>query len=412
MRLSPLAAGVGTATLASFCPVDAFAELFADSKAELELRNFYFNGDYRESGARQSKREEWAQGFILDYESGFTDGPIGFGVDALGMLGLKLDSGPDRQNTGLLPVGDDRAPDEYSKLGLTGKVRVSQTTLKVGTLIPRMQTVRSSNSRLLPQTFQGAHLLSKEFEGLTFNAGRLTQNRVRNDSANEDMTVTGSGITGGRTSDRFDFAGVSYRWSKALTTLYDYGHLDQNYEQHMFNVLHVLPVGKDQSLETDLRYARSRKAGSTNVDNDAYGIKLTYNHGHHAFGAAYQRMDGETGFPHLNGTDSYLVNYVMLSPDFANPGERSWQVRYDYDFAAWGIPGLAFMTRYLRGDHFDGPGGVAGQEWERDTELEYSFQTGALKNVKVRWRNGTYRSHNDTEIDQNRLILSYTLPLL
>jgi len=412
MRPAPLALGVGTAALASFLPTDAFADFLADSKAELELRNFYFNSDYRQSGARQSKREEWAQGFILDYQSGFTDGPVGFGVDALGMLGLKLDSGPDRQNTGLLPVGDERAPDDYSKLGLTGKVRVSQSTLKVGTLIPRMQTVRSSNSRLLPQTFQGVQLLSKEIEGLTLNAGRLTQNRVRNDSANEDMTVAGSGITGGSTSDRFDFAGASYRWSKALTTLYDYGRLDQNYEQHMFNVLHVLPVGKQQSLETDLRYARSRKAGSTNVDNDAYGAKFTYNLGHHAFGVAYQRMDGKTGFPHLNGTDSYLVNYVMLSPDFANPGERSWQVRYDYDFAALGLPGLAFMTRYLKGDHFEGPGGVAGREWERDTELEYSFQTGALKNFKVRWRNGTYRSRNDTALDQNRLILSYTLPLL
>ncbi|MDT3718237.1 OprD family porin [Pseudomonas oryzihabitans] len=412
MRPAPLAFGVGTAALASFLPIDAFADFLADSKAELELRNFYFNSDYRQSGARQSKREEWAQGFILDYQSGFSEGPVGFGVDALGMLGLKLDSGPDRQNTGLLPVGDDRAPDEYSKLGLTGKVRVSKSTLKVGTLIPRMQTVRSSDSRLLPQTFQGVQLLSKEIEGLTFNAGRLAQNRVRNDSANEDMTATGSGLTGGRTSDRFDFAGASYRWSKALTTLYDYGRLDQNYEQHMFNVLHVLPVGKHQSLETDLRYARSRKAGSSNVDNDAYGAKFTYNLGHHAFGVAYQQMDGETGFPHLNGTDSYLVNYVMLSPDFANPGERSWQVRYDYDFAALGLPGLAFMTRYLKGDHFEGPGGVAGREWERDTELEYSFQTGALKNFKVRWRNGTYRSRNDTALDQNRLILSYTLLLL
>lgn len=412
MRLSPLALGVGTAALASFLPLDASAELFADSKADLELRNFYFNGDYRQSGARQSKREEWAQGFILNYESGFTEGPVGFGIDALGMLGLKLDSGPDRQNTGLLPVGDERAPDDYSKLGLTGKVRVSKSTLKVGTLIPRLQTIRSSNSRLLPQTFQGAQLVSKELDSLTFNAGRLTQNRVRNDSANEDMTVSGSGIRGGRPSDQFDFAGLSYKWTKQLTTVYDYGHLDQNYEQHMFNVLHVLPLGKNQSLETDLRYARSRKDGGTNVDNDAYGAKFTYNLGHHAFGAAYQQMHGETGFPHLNGTDSYLVNYVMLSPDFANPGERSWQVRYDYDFAAWGLPGLAFMTRYLKGGHFDGPGGIAGKEWERDTELEYTVQTGALKNVKVRWRNGSYRSRNDTDLDQNRLILSYTLPLL
>ena len=88
MRLSPLALGVGTAALASFLPLDASAELFADSKADLKLRNFYFNGDYRQSGARQSKREEWAQGFILNYESGFTEGPVGFASYALCMLGV------------------------------------------------------------------------------------------------------------------------------------------------------------------------------------------------------------------------------------------------------------------------------------------------------------------------------------
>ena len=64
-------------------------------------------------------------------------GTVGFGVDALGMLGIKLDSSPDRTDTGLLPTHDDgKAADEYSKLGLTGKVKVSQTELKIGTLIP------------------------------------------------------------------------------------------------------------------------------------------------------------------------------------------------------------------------------------------------------------------------------------
>jgi hypothetical protein len=83
-------------------PTPAF---FEDSKATVELRNFYMNHDFRQDGASQSKRDEWAQGFLLNYQSGFTEGPIGFGVDALGLLGLKLDSGPDRQGTGLLPVG-------------------------------------------------------------------------------------------------------------------------------------------------------------------------------------------------------------------------------------------------------------------------------------------------------------------
>ncbi|AVU76580.1 OprD family porin [Pseudomonas sp. Fig-3] len=407
----PLAAAIATATLGASLPGVVMADFLADSKASLELRNFYFNADYRQEDANQSKREEWAQGFLLNYESGFTEGPVGFGIDAIGLLGVKLDSGPDRQNSGLLPVGDDKAPDEYSQLGVTAKARYSKSTLYAGTLVPKLPTVLPNDSRLLPQTFRGGMLTSREISGLTLNAGRLTQNSLRNSPANEDMLVAGKGISGGQASDRFDFASASYRWTPKLTTGYHYGHLDQNYKQHIFNLAHVLALGEDQAFKSDLRFARSTEAGNTNVDNDAFGAKFTYELGGHAFGAAYQKMSGETGFPHINGTNSYLVNYVMISPDFASPGEKSWQLRYDYDFAAVGMPGLSFMTRYVRGDDFDGPGGRDGREWERNTDIGYVFQQGALKNFGVKLRNGTYRSTGN-DIDQTRFILSYTLSLL
>jgi len=68
----------------------ASAAFIEDSKAAVELRNFYMNRDFR-SGDGQSKAEEWAQGFILKMESGYTEGPVGFGLDAIGLLGVKLD---------------------------------------------------------------------------------------------------------------------------------------------------------------------------------------------------------------------------------------------------------------------------------------------------------------------------------
>ncbi|HBP2721284.1 TPA: OprD family porin, partial [Pseudomonas aeruginosa] len=54
-------------------PLLAQADLVEDSHASLELRNFYFNRDFRQEGASQSKAEEWAQGFLLRYESGYTE---------------------------------------------------------------------------------------------------------------------------------------------------------------------------------------------------------------------------------------------------------------------------------------------------------------------------------------------------
>lgn len=413
MHKNPVSLGLTSAALGLSLALPGFAEadFFEDSKADLEFRNFYFNSDFRQEGASQSKRDEWAQGLLLNVESGFTEGTLGFGVDAMGLLGLKLDSAPDRRNTGLLPVGDDKAPDDYSRGGVTAKARLAKSVLRVGTLLPKLPTVLPNDGRLLPQTFRGAQLTSKDLADMTVNVGRLTANTERNDSGHEDIEAEAKGIKGGRPSDKFDFASASYNWSKALTTSYNYGGLENNYKQHIVTLLHNFALGDSQSIKSDLRYARSLKDGNTNIDNTALGARFTYNVSGHGFGIAYQKMSGDTGFPHLAGTDSFLVNYVMISPDFANPDERSWQARYDYDFAALGLPGLSFMTRYLKGDNF-ARGREEGTEWERNTDIAYVFQSGALKNLELKWRNGSYCSNGGNNIDQNRVIVSYTLPLL
>jgi hypothetical protein len=413
MHKNPVSLGLTSAALGLSLALPGFAEadFFEDTKADLEFRNFYFNSDYRQDGASQSKRDEWAQGLLLNVESGFTEGTLGFGVDAMALLGLKLDSSPDRRNTGLLPVGDDKAPDDYSRGGVTAKARLAKSVLRVGTLLPKLPTVLPNDGRLLPQTFRGAQLTSKDLADMTVNVGRLTANTERNDSGHEDIEAEAKGIKGGRPSDKFDFASASYNWSKALTTSYNYGGLENNYKQHIVTLLHNFALGDSQSIKSDLRYARSLKDGNTNIDNTALGARFTYNISGHGFGIAYQKMSGDTGFPHLAGTDSFLVNYVMISPDFANPDERSWQARYDYDFAALGLPGLSFMTRYLKGDNF-ARGREEGTEWERNTDIAYVFQSGALKNLELKWRNGSYRSNGGNNIDQNRVIVSYTLPLL
>ena len=55
------------------------------------------------------------------------------------------------------------------------------------------------------------------------------------------------------------------------------------------------------------------------------------------------------------------------------------------------------------------PGSAAkAANGERNTELQYVFQSGALKNLGIRWRNATFRSNFTRDIDENRLIVSYT----
>ncbi len=423
MQLKPASRTVLSASIAAIAlgaSNVASAAFIEDSKAAVELRNFYMNRDFRQSGATQSKAEEWAQGFILKMESGYTDGPVGFGLDAVGLLGVKLDSSPDRTGTGILQRdrnAPNRAQDDYGSAGLTAKAKLSATTLHVGTLQPVLPVLMRNDSRLLPQTYRGAWLQSKEVSGLTLDLGKLDRVNQRDSSDNEEMTVFNGGrrnITfgsGGTTSDEFLFAGGRYDWSPQLATSYYYGGLDGIYDQHNFNLIHVLPLGDKQSFKTDLRFVRSSDDGGSNVDNDAFGALFTYRHGGHGFTGGYQHMRGDTGFAYVAGGDNALINLLQIN-DFGNQDERSWQVRYDYDFAAMGIPGLSLMTRYVSGDNVDrGAGASEGKTWERNTDIAYVIQSGPLKNLGFKLRNATTRSNFQSDLDENRFIVSYSLPL-
>lgn len=410
--LSGLAAAIGVSAPASAAFVD-------DSKAVLDMRNFYMNRDFRQDGAAQSKAEEWAQGFILRFESGYTEGPVGVGFDAIGLLGIKLDSSPDRVGTGILKSDREapkRAQDEYGEAGLTAKLRVSNSTLKLGTLQPVLPALMRNDSRLLPQTFRGAWLSSSEVEGLSLDLGRVDRVNQRDSSDNQELSVFNGGkrnivLGSSKTSDEFLFAGGRYQWTPELATSYYYGGLDGIYKQHLVNLVHQLPLGEGQSFKTDIRYARSSGDGGSNVDNDAFGALFNYRLGGHGFTAAYQQLSGDTGFAYVAGADNALVNLVQIN-DFGNQDEHSWQLRYDYDFAALGVPGLSLMTRYLSGDNVDRGAGLSeGKTWERNTDIAYVFQDGPLKNLGLRLRNATTRSNFGSDLDENRFIVSYSLPL-
>ena len=417
MRKTSLALAIAAGTLGLSLSQIANAEFLKDSKASIEARNFYFNRDFRE-GAGQAKQEEWAQGFLLRLESGYTEGTVGFGVDALGTFGFKLDSGDGTAGSGLL-VSDRESggsQDNYGDLGLAAKAKVSETVLKVGSLQLKNMAIGSSDGRLLPQVFRGGQLVSKEVAGLTLDAGYLDEVNHRNSGDYEDLsmnTYTHSGLSfdDGNLSNEFVFAGGTYKFSDSLTGGYYYSNLEDLYKQHSFNLVHVLPLGDKQSLKTDLRYARSTDDGDSNVDNKAFGAMVTYALSGHSFGLGYQSMSGDTGAAYVSGTDPFLVNYVQIG-NFAAKDEKSWQARYDFNFASIGIPGLTFMTRYLSGDNIDRGEGVSdGREWERDMDLAYVIQEGPLKNLGLKWRNAMVRNNFGRDIDENRLIVSYTLPL-
>ncbi|WP_019409620.1 OprD family porin [Pseudomonas psychrophila] len=419
-------AGVSAlAVCAGFAAQAQSGGFIEDSSASLEARTVYFNRDFRDGGSSSpqgaSKRDETAQGFILNLQSGYTNGTVGFGLDALGMLGIKLDSSPSTSNSGLLPLtGSDprRSKDQYAKAGLTAKMRVSQTVLKVGTLLPDLPLLKYNDGRLLPNMFSGALLESQDLKDLKFMASRLDRYTARDSTDSQDLRLNckNKRYACNITADHFSMYGLDYKVNERLTAQYHYAELEDIYRQQFIGLLAKQPIGPGV-LAADVRVLKSDDAGSakaSTIDNRAMGVLLTYSLGGHKLGAGWQRLNGETSMPYLDGTNPYLVNYMQVN-DFANAQERSWQLRYDYDFKAMGINGLSFMTRYVNGDNINVVGrSEEGKEWERDSELKYVVQSGTFKDLSVRFRNATYRTNYSKfarDVDETRLVVGYNLSI-
>ncbi|RBL65568.1 outer membrane porin, OprD family, partial [Pseudomonas sp. MWU13-2625] len=140
---------------------------------------------------------EWGQGFDLRFISGYTQGTVQFGVDAIGLYGVRLDSS--RANHGnytgtasggtVFPSDGNEAVHDFASLGLTGKVKISQTELKIGTLMPNNPVIKANDGRLLPQTFQGGQITSNEIKDLTLTAGQIEHAKGRNSSNNEGLSI-------------------------------------------------------------------------------------------------------------------------------------------------------------------------------------------------------------------------------
>ncbi|GLZ88590.1 porin [Metapseudomonas resinovorans] len=406
--------------LLSTLPLSALAAesgFIADSTATLQLRNYYFSRDFSDivGPNQQSKAEEWAQGFILNFKSGYTQGPVGFGLDAIGTLGIKLDSSPDRVNTGLLPVQEDgEAADDYSRLGVAGKMRVSKTELKVGELQPNLPVLMFSDIRLLPPSYQGVSVSSNEIAGLTLQGGHLTGTSLRNEAGDDEIQAQiGYQPQRQASSNAFNYAGADYAFNANHTTVGAwYAQLEDIYDQRLISLKHAEPVG-DWVLGANMGFYDSSEDGKKligEVDNQAFYSLLSAKRGGHTFFIGYQGMYGDQGFPKVFANITPLGNEVPTY-EFASADERSWQVRHDYDFAALGIPGLTTTLRYIKGDNVDTGKGFEGEDWERDLDIGYVIQSGSLKGLGVRIRNVTARSNYRTDIDENRLILNYTLAL-
>ncbi len=397
-----------------------------DSKLDAHARVLYMNRDFRNdtSGSRNNYDEETGLGLKAIYQSGFTQGTVGFGIDAFGLQGIKLDSGGGHHDGLRIFPTDGRsgkAQDNYSQAGGAVKARISNTVLKYGEQFVDLPVLSTDDARLLPESATGFLVTSNEIENLELNLGHFTalsaMNQTYHDSKGKGQLRS------------LDLVGGRYNFTDDLSAAYFYsdaelGHKGAGKEtikKHYSNVNYGLQLAEQHGLNFDFNMYNSKikPSGEKKSTNNVWSLAVAYNlFDAHTFTAGLQRVSGGNEYGYDGGGAVYLLNDVQYH-DFAQKGEKSYQVRYDLDMATYGVPGLSFMTRYVRGTNIENATATGrsndGRNWEQNFEAKYVLQSGAAKDLAFRVRQATYRANdaaNKADANEVRLIVEYPLSIL
>ncbi|WLH34451.1 OprD family porin [Pseudomonas sp. FP2196] len=435
-----LAVAAGTSQFAMASSQDESKGFLEDQSLKLKTRMEYMNRDYKNGAGNVSNgdgtfksgyRQDTGVSQLLTYESGFTQGTVGFGLDAMAMGSVKLDGGSGRRGNGLFANDSDGNPEKsQGKIGGAVKFRVSDTVLKYGQQFVASPVFATDDSRLIPEVATGTLITSKEIKGLELSAGRFTalskQTGMGRDSIGGLPDEDGNG---GKGLTNINIFGASYSFTDNFTGALAASDADDYFKKYYVNLNYTLPINDEQSLNFDFNGYHTKGDsrgdlvdaigdGTTGVDNNLWSLAAAYSIGAHKFTLAHQRSSGDNAYYYgVDGNSTiFVANSIQIS-DFVGRDERSWQARYDLNMKTYGVPGLSFMTRYVMGDHITTNGLGEGKENEWNAESKYVIQEGPAKDLSFRLRYAMYRSNGaysgySSDNNDTRLIVEYPLNIL
>ncbi|CAN7629246.1 OprD family porin [Trinickia sp. LjRoot230] len=377
--------------------------LIEGSHIDFEFRNYT---DYLHM-AGGTTRHAWVGGMQARFESGFTAGLVGLGADAALFGALKFDGGAGVGN--MVHVGRNGGGSNQLAWAYPGtydvKARMSETVLKYGLHAVSNPFLEPHDNRALPPTFLGASMLSQEWKQLALQAGSFTKVNARGHTALSGLSTSYGGVP----VRRFSFVGGAWAYSPNGNAMLYAGQADDVWRQYYASIQHG--IGRIEALRLTgaagvyvTQDTGAARQGA--IDNRAYGLSLSAQHGPHSLLVGYQKISSDQFFDYVNETaGDYLVN--SMDVDYNAPHEQSLQLRYSFDgkyatlpgFSAmvwaqqgWGADAAAGAQRYGSG----GPGAPAygamylkngqavhGRHHEFGITPSYVVQSGRFKQTKV-----------------------------
>ena len=408
------------ATTATLGTAATHADFIDDSNVQLKFKNFYLDREYNQdtAGAVNKGYGNWTQAVTLDAKSGYQDIGAGIqvGADLLAQYAVSLKA---NGNDIHMPFDASEGKSELdnAKLGATLKVKVSETELKVGDLLPMSPVVFFDPSRQLLTTYSGAWLESKDLKNTKLTLAYIDGINARYDNQYQDLSLFPNNNFTKTTNDGMYIAGIDYQFTPKFAGSYWYADVTNIYQQHYAAGAFKTNLSEKTKLDAHIRYFDNSESGDKlygSIDSQAVSVGAKINNGMHTVQLGYQQMFGEHGkeatmFPTLGGwvPQPYLDNWSVAS--FIRKDERSWSLGYTYNFKDVGISGLTATVRHFRGDNIDfGAAKPEGKENENNVIVNYVVPEGKLKGLGFNYMfiDTNYNFGND--LQEHRIATTYS----
>lgn len=408
------------ATTATLGTAATHADFIDDSNVQLKFKNFYLDREYNQdtAGVVNKGYGNWTQAVTLDAKSGYHDIGAGIqvGADLLAQYAVSLKA---NGNDIHMPFDASEGKSELdnAKLGATLKVKVSETELKVGDLLPMSPVVFFDPSRQLLTTYSGAWLESKDLKNTKLTLAYIDGINARYDNQYQDLSLFPNNNFTKTTNDGMYIAGIDYQFTPKIAGSYWYADVTNIYQQHYAAGAFKTNLSEKTKLDAHIRYFDNSESGDKlygSIDSQAVSVGAKINNGMHTVQLGYQQMFGEHGkeatmFPTLGGwvPQPYLDNWSVAS--FIRKDERSWSLGYTYNFKDVGISGLTATVRHFRGDNIDfGAAKPEGKENENNVIVNYVVPEGKLKGLGFNYMfiDTNYNFGND--LQEHRIATTYS----
>jgi hypothetical protein len=377
----------------------------ADSKLNLLIRSYA--EDLHLVGI--DDRRAWVQGVQALFQSGFTEGPVGFGADATLDGAFKFDGGNGARNmVHVARSGEGADQRTWAALGeYVIKAATQGMLVKYG-----LQTtffnpfLEPYDIRALPPTFRGVSIVDQPGSAIMFKAGSFDAVMARGSTFLTSLSTSYGGVD----FKRLNYLGGEWNDSDGSRVALYASQAKDVWNQFYASAAYGIgdPARLKWTARADLYYTcdQGRRLQGL-INNKSFSVMLTAQQGPSRYVVGYQRIMSEQYFDFAQESSGIVLSN-SAAVDFNAPNEQSFQLRYKFDAAAVGVPGMQTNVWAIFGWGADGTSGarryaapssllhnlywkrnqpIGGSEQEYGVKAIYTRQSGRLTgmNIALSW---------------------------